>query len=138
MCGIAGVIDLENRPIEPGLLLAMSQAISHRGPDDEGYVLIDQASAGHRYYCGPASSLELQSRLPILGRGQPLESADIGLCHRRFSIIDLSDAGHQPLTDQDDTCCVVFNGEIYNYLEVREELEQAGARFRSHSDTEVL
>lgn len=60
------------------------------------------------------------------------------LAHRRLSIIDLSPAGHQPMWDESGTCVVVFNGEIYNYRELRRELEAAGCRLRGHSDTEVL
>ncbi len=61
-----------------------------------------------------------------------------GLAHRRLSIIDLSPAGHQPMCNQAGHLWITFNGEIYNYAEIREELESAGVRFRSHSDTETL
>jgi asparagine synthase (glutamine-hydrolysing) len=62
----------------------------------------------------------------------------VGLAHRRLSIIDLSELGHQPMADATGDCRVVFNGEIYNYRELRGELEGRGERFRSASDTEVL
>lgn len=62
----------------------------------------------------------------------------IALGHRRLSIIDLSDLGHQPMTSDDGSLAIVFNGEIYNYIELREELKQKGHRFVSESDTEVL
>ena len=60
------------------------------------------------------------------------------LGHRRLSIIDLSEAGHQPMSNEDDSIWLTFNGDIYNFLELRPELEAAGHRFRSHTDTEVL
>lgn len=70
-------------------------------------------------------------------RGEHVEG-NVGLGHLRLSIIDLSTAGHQPMTNEDGRYWIVFNGEIYNYLELRERLEASGHRFRSHSDTEVL
>ncbi len=62
----------------------------------------------------------------------------IGLGHRRLSIIDLSQAGHQPMANEDQTVWVSFNGEIYNFLDLRSDLEKKGYRFRSRTDTEVL
>jgi asparagine synthase (glutamine-hydrolysing) len=70
-------------------------------------------------------------------RGEYVDG-NIGLGHQRLSIIDLSPAGHQPMTNEDGRYWIVFNGEIYNYLELRERLEASGHRFRSHSDTEVI
>ena len=66
------------------------------------------------------------------------DDAHVGLAHRRLSIIDLSDAGAQPMANGDGRLRVVFNGEIYNYKQLRAELEKKGYRFRSQSDTEVL
>ena len=60
------------------------------------------------------------------------------LAHRRLSIIDLTGAGRQPMTNEDGSLVIVFNGEIYNYLELKQELEQRGHRFHSTSDTEVI
>lgn len=65
-------------------------------------------------------------------------AGQIGLGHRRLSIIDLSPAGHQPMTDTDEKIHLVFNGEIYNFLELRKKLEADGSKFRSNSDTEVI
>jgi len=62
----------------------------------------------------------------------------VGLGHRRLSIVDLSDAGHQPMSNRDGTVWIVFNGEIFNYVELAEELRRRGQKFRSRSDTEVL
>jgi asparagine synthase (glutamine-hydrolysing) len=66
------------------------------------------------------------------------DSRGVALGHRRLSIIDLSQAGHQPMMNEDGSIIVIFNGEIYNYKQLREELQQKGLVFRSASDTEVL
>lgn len=71
------------------------------------------------------------------GEGR-FENAEILLGHRRLAILDLSDSGHQPMVDNRSDVTIVFNGEIYNYIEVRDELEALGVKFRSNSDTEVL
>ncbi len=67
-----------------------------------------------------------------------LPEQNLGLAHRRLSIIDLKETGHQPMSDVTGAATIVFNGEIYNYRELRQELESDGFRFRSQSDTEVL
>ena len=138
MCGIAGIIDLDRKPVEPWLLLAMNQAIGHRGPDDEGYLFIDQVSSEFRRYSGLTSPGDIRSRFPLLSSDQTADGFNIGLGHRRFSIIDLSSAGHQPFVDQSNEYCVAFNGEIYNYVEIRDELAAHGVTFETRSDTEVL
>lgn len=66
------------------------------------------------------------------------EQAGVGLGHVRLSILDISSFGHQPMFSSDGTVVLVFNGEIYNFRELRSELEGRGYRFRGHSDTEVL
>ena len=89
-------------------ITAMTRAQLHRGPDDEGVDIF---------------------RLP---------NGNLGLGHRRLSIIDLSDAGRQPMKADTTGDCIVFNGEIYNYRELRKELKDQGVRFRSNTDTEVI
>jgi len=137
MCGIVGIVDLGAATLDPALLKSMTDAIHYRGPDDEGYVLINQGKSHYQAYSGPASPESVRATLPSISSARDFP-ANIGLAHRRFSIIDLSPGGHQPLFSSDNSCCVVFNGEIYNYIELREELIKLGVIFRSTSDTEVL
>ncbi|NND99276.1 MAG: asparagine synthetase B, partial [Pirellulaceae bacterium] len=70
--------------------------------------------------------------------GGLLVAPELLLGHRRLSILDLSDAGHQPMSDQNQNCWIVFNGEIYNFADLRVELESVGHKFRSGTDTEVI
>ena len=138
MCGIAGIVDLEKREVPIFLLKEMNDAIKHRGPDDEGYILIDNNTARFRLYSGKDSPTDIREEFPDVVRPGDIFPGNIGLSHRRFSIIDLSSRGHQPFMDKNGACCVVFNGEIYNYLELRETLSKEGVSFRTESDTEVL
>lgn len=156
MCGIAGVMDLQGGA-NLGRLQQMSRLLRHRGPDDEGLVLLD-AGSGRWITMGgadtPAEVLTSQHRYapghrgaPGAGAGEAVEHRDtgmdgappaIGLLHRRLSIVDLSPAGHQPMCDREGTCWITYNGEIYNYIELRAELQGLGDRFTSGSDTEVI
>lgn len=137
MCGIAGILSLGKERIDQNELLKMSSAIKHRGPDDEGYVLIDSKSKSWKVFSGQDSIGEIKSKHDQLS-GFENNRHDIGLAHRRFSIIDLSSGGHQPLFNVEEEICVVFNGEIYNYVELKDELIKLGYSFRTNSDTEVL
>lgn len=105
MCGIAGIISLNDQAIKTNNISLMTDAISHRGPDGEGHWF----STDYRITFG----------------------------HRRLAIIDLSENGKQPMHYL-ERYTITFNGEIYNYLELREELLQKGYTFHSNSDTEVL
>src|SRR5436309_306559 len=91
------------------LIKNMLGRIAHRGPDDEG-VYVAEASNGE----------------------------SIGLGHRRLSIIDLTPAGHEPMTDAGSRVWLTFNGEIYNFKDLRSELQSAGHTFRSDTDAEVI
>jgi len=71
------------------------------------------------------------------GKGEYLDPF-VSLGHRRLSIIDLSSAGHQPMPNEDETLWLIYNGEIYNYLEIKRELEDLGHSFKTSGDTEVL
>lgn len=104
MCGICGQFNFRNlEPVQRRDIESMSNALTHRGPDDEGY-----------YLSGP-----------------------LGFGFRRLSIIDLV-GGHQPMSDSEKSVWVIFNGEIYNFIELRRELEGYGHIFRTKSDTEVI
>lgn len=90
----------------------------------------------------PVDPALLEAMTAALGHRGPdgsgrLLNGPVGLGHRRLSIIDI-DGGHQPLSNEDDTVHVVFNGEVYNFIELRAELEAAGHRFKTRSDTEVI
>jgi asparagine synthase (glutamine-hydrolysing) len=125
MCGLAGVLTSES--VEPQELVRMADAIRHRGPDGEGYLLgaLDGSLAVHHSRDELARD-ELQSR------------AVVGLAHRRLSIIDLTEASSQPMVGDPPDLAIAYNGELYNYVELREELGALGHRFRTTGDTEVV
>lgn len=104
MCGIVGVFNLNGEPFGLSILKRMSNAISHRGPDGEGYYTND----------------------------------NIALAHRRLAILDVSPRGTQPMTSKNGDWIVVFNGCIYNFLELKQELQAKGHEFVSTTDTEVI
>src|ERR1700752_2393245 len=116
MCGIAGIINLEG--VNPAHLHKMSSILQHRGPDDEGYLLLDTKQKA-QYYKGD-DTIQVLSHLPHIKDTVDQPSISLGLLHRRLSIIDLSSAGHQPMPYANDKYQLIFNGEIYNYKELRD------------------
>jgi asparagine synthase (glutamine-hydrolysing) len=135
MCGIYGIWHLDGRPLDPAALRAATDRLRHRGPDDEGYLLA-ATRAGTTALC---AGLDTD---PRLGHDRLEEQsalgADLGLGFRRLAIQDLSPAGHQPMATPDGLTWIIFNGEVYNFIELREELIGLGHRFRSGADTEVV
>jgi asparagine synthase (glutamine-hydrolysing) len=118
-------------------LREMTSLLRHRGPDDEGYLLVSSTDGSFETRFGddtPVAAREggLPIDSPVMG------SYDVALGHRRLSIIDLSLGGHQPMSVDRGRAWIVYNGEIYNYLELRRELEERGHAFRTDSDTEVV
>lgn len=109
MCGISGCVLRVGDRVPPASLVAIVESQHRRGPDSTGYMA------------------------RALGDGRTL-----WLAHNRLSIIDLSSDANQPMASQDERYSLIFNGEIYNYVELREELAAAGYAFRTSSDTEVL
>ncbi len=129
MCGIAGIIQHDDRPVDVRLLEAMTRALAHRGPDGEGYVLLDPSRK--------AKAISTRRRLSDSVR-TVLPGYSVGLGHRRLAILDRSPLGHQPMSSADELVWIAYNGEIYNYRELRDELRGLGWRFRSMTDTEVI
>jgi asparagine synthase (glutamine-hydrolysing) len=128
MCGIVGIYYTRHDPVKLKHLEEMTGILYHRGPDDRGFLLINMLT-GEKSQSRETKELESFSE-----KHHP----DLGLGHRRLSVIDLSDGGHQPMGNEDGSLWVVYNGEVYNYLEIRKELEALGHRFKSNSDTEVI
>jgi asparagine synthase (glutamine-hydrolysing) len=106
VCGIAGIICEDEKPVDAGLVKRMTDIIAHRGPNSEGFYI-------DRY---------------------------IGLGHRRLAIVDLSESANQPMkyVGKNGEYIIVYNGEIYNYVELKEVLKEEGYLFNTHSDTEVI
>ncbi|MGC2171991.1 MAG: asparagine synthetase B, partial [Candidatus Sulfotelmatobacter sp.] len=110
MCGIFGIIALNAR-VPANVLERATQSLAHRGPDDSGTVIL---------------------------RDSAQEPIEIGLGNRRLAILDLSQQGHQPMNDPATGNWIVYNGEVYNFREVRAKLEREGLCFSSGTDTEVI
>jgi asparagine synthase (glutamine-hydrolysing) len=136
MCGIHGIITLDKESIDPNKYHSALCSLRHRGPDDYGFVLIN------------TETKEKIEKEQLISNGIPCTEQEtlvldvpgkynlcLGQC--RFSIIDLSPAGHQPMYNEDKTIFIIFNGEILNYKELRKELEGKHT-FKSQSDTEVI
>jgi asparagine synthase (glutamine-hydrolysing) len=120
VCGIAGVVAPEG--VHHPDLTAMANALAHRGPDSHGFLL--HGEAGLRLTDGPAAD------------GEPNDV--VGLAHRRLTIIDVSDESDQPMVDPTGRYAITYNGELYNYLELRDELAGLGHEFNTSGDTEVV
>ena len=137
MCGIAGYVDALNG-VNSTILEKMNNIASYRGPDDEGYVLGGQCIAPLFLKGEDTVSSSETNAYSLLEDLEESEQYSIGFAHRRLSILDVSAAGHQPMVDEKTGCMVTYNGELYNYVEIRHELKLLGYTFTSESDTEVL
>ncbi|TAM82212.1 MAG: asparagine synthase (glutamine-hydrolyzing) [Acidobacteria bacterium] len=124
MCGIAGIAAPDG--FDPKLLISMTDLIDYRGPDGFGFAFFSQDKAA------PGEVFHNERYLP--GFKNPM----IGLGSRRLAILDLSALGNQPMQTEDGTLFITFNGEIYNYVEIRKALEELGHSFKTHTDTEVI
>ena len=122
MCGICGIFNFTKPLAEPEIIKNMADVLVHRGPDGEGFYI---NSFSMPFFVGDSKV----QRTDGIG--------NVVLGHRRLSIIDL-DGGHQPLTNEDGTLWVTYNGEIYNFLEIQDFLKSKGHVFRTNCDTEVI
>ncbi|PCJ17064.1 MAG: asparagine synthase (glutamine-hydrolyzing) [Candidatus Cloacimonadota bacterium] len=145
MCGIVGVLCLKRFSVLVNSTKIMADKISHRGPDDAGYLFF-HTSTRHKNKVSFYQNLKDQN---FQGNLQDIESQsviselnshdyDLYMGHRRLSILDISNAGHQPMSDLAKNIWLTYNGEIYNFKELRLELELLGHRFKSNTDTEVI
>lgn len=124
MCGIAGFLNLDGAPAAIGTVTRMADLQRHRGPDDHGVRLFSLAHG---------TSIE-----PVPGETTVDGSYEGAVGFNRLKILDLTRCGHQPMTSSNGQIIIGFNGEIYNAFDFRPELERAGYRFRSRTDTEVI
>ena len=118
MCGIIGVVNRDGAPADAGVVAAMMRAIRHRGPDGFGQARLSLRQG------------------EIAADAEAAADAVIGF--HRLKILDLSERGHQPMVNPSGTVVLACNGEIYNAFGFKPELEAAGFRFRSRTDTEVV
>lgn len=119
----------------------MSQAIRHRGPDGEGFAFLSQQQSLPAYSADTPEAIRNNRGfryMPETAIDEITEGYAIAFAHRRLSIIDLSEAGHQPMCDSSGNLWMTYNGEIYNYVELREELRRKGHVFLTQTDTEVI
>jgi asparagine synthase (glutamine-hydrolysing) len=121
MCGIAGMIS-GSRRVCPSRATQVLERLRHRGPDDLGWLAYSEGTV----------------RTGRESMPEQVAECDLILMHRRLSILDLTSRGWQPMQTVDGRYSIVYNGEIYNYLELRQQLEQLGHQFHTRTDTEVL
>jgi asparagine synthase (glutamine-hydrolysing) len=137
MCGITGLWNLDpHRWIAPALVQTMTTTLRHRGPDDEGYLFANPQTGALLLAGGATTDPALQ--LPAVQTLHGATGYNFAFGFRRLAILDLSPAGHQPMSTVDGRYWMVYNGEIYNYRELRTELGTLGCSFRSGTDTEVI
>lgn len=137
MCGIAGYVRHRPGPSEPDLLDRLLGPIRARGPDGEGLCLV----SGREGKATPLRTGRTPSswgHLAHYREGSERTMHDIAMVHTRYAVIDLTEVAHQPFSSPDGKVVAAFQGEIFNYVELRNELRRVGHEFRTASDTEVL
>ena len=126
MCGIFGIVSASELGALSGHVQRAVESVNHRGPDDEGYLT---------WSARDTAGAQFSPRTPA---AEQVAQAGVFLAHKRLSILDLSPSGRQPMGNPSGDQWIVYNGEIYNYVELRRQLQDAGRRFRSTGDTEVI
>lgn len=142
MCGIAALFARSLSSEIAQSIQPMTNIIRHRGPDDGGYVFITSSSKPLILGCEDTPQNVFLASLPytpdpthVISITSDLKAA---LGHRRLSILDLSSAGHQPMCDPAQRYWITYNGEVYNFIEIRKELMGKGYMFSTQTDTEVI
>ncbi len=145
MCGITGIVKFDSYIDEPLKIVEMNNLLRHRGPDDEGYLSYNSKSNSLKIWGGKETPSSIWNRdYQYSPKGNVNDesfskgNSTLLLGHRRLSILDLSPLGHQPMCDKEGRIWIVLNGEIYNYIELKEELITLGYEFISKTDTEVV
>jgi len=142
MCGIAGFVAKYGNPLPNNSVLRMTDLIFHRGPDDEGYIFLSTDKsirvAGGKSTPPAVWETPTEYRPSVEAGDYSHQYSLLAFGHRRLSILDLSPGGHQPMSYKNGQYWIVFNGEIYNYRDIRHELEKNGYRFITGSDTETV
>jgi len=140
MCGIAGSFNANG--VDKTEIIQMCNLIKHRGPDDEGYVYFDTKNSIKFVSGGEDTAPDSwNAHLVYTPKKHTHPISDtyhLAFGHRRLSILDLSAFGHQPMCDKTENYWITYNGEIYNYIEIREELLNLGHIFSTNTDTEVI
>lgn len=141
MCGIAGIFNFNNvEQLQTQNILNMTNQMMPRGPDDEGFLLVNSQKNASTFY---GDDTPENCKNFLTGGNSHISAAlqtpsILALGHRRLSILDLTSAGHQPMTSADNRYWIVYNGEIYNSKDIAKELTNKGIILKGHSDTEVL
>jgi asparagine synthase (glutamine-hydrolysing) len=148
MCGIVGALSLNKTSVNVDYTKSMADKIAHRGPDDAGYLYFHTGSR-HKNNLSFYQNLTDEKFRNIESMLQAIEANsvqrelhcrdyDLYMGHRRLSILDVSYAGHQPMSDLSKNIWISYNGEIYNFKKLRSELKKLGHKFKSDTDTEVI
>jgi asparagine synthase (glutamine-hydrolysing) len=148
MCGIVGALSLNKTSVNVDYTKSMADKIAHRGPDDAGYLYFHTGSR-HKNNLSFYQNLTNEKFRNIESMLQAIEANsvqrelhcrdyDLYMGHRRLSILDVSYAGHQPMSDLSKNIWISYNGEIYNFKKLRSELKKLGHKFKSDTDTEVI